>query len=166
MPEGVVGTVSTYSCSLAVWYLAKRWPHLQCRAGVIIIGELIGMIACLLLYVLPLDDVGGRLACLWLAKFFLGPYIISLQLNVANISGHTKKVTVQALIFIAYCGMYHNSQRLSAAVLTLSGSLEHHRSAIFHLFPSTAVPPRYGRHACWIRWCYPHHIRVCGILLV
>lgn len=104
MPEGVVGTVSTYSCSLAVWYLAKRWPHLQCRAGVIIIGELIGMIACLLLYVLPLDAVGGRLACLWLAKFFLGPYIISLQLNVANISGHTKKVTVQALIFIAYCG--------------------------------------------------------------
>lgn len=104
MPEGVVGTISTYSCSLAVWYLTKRWPNVQSRVAVIVGGELIGMIASIFLYTLPLTEVGGRLACLWLAKFFLGPYIISLSLNVANISGHTKKITVQALIFIAYCG--------------------------------------------------------------
>ncbi|KAF2166005.1 hypothetical protein M409DRAFT_66912 [Zasmidium cellare ATCC 36951] len=103
MPEGVVGTISTYSCSLAVCYLTKRWPNKQSRVAVIVIGELIGMIASIFLYTLPLTEVGGRLACLWLAKFFLGPYIISLSLNVANISGHTKKITVQALIFIAYC---------------------------------------------------------------
>lgn len=104
MPEGVVGTISTYGCSLAVFYLSKHWPRLQVRVLVIVAVELIGMVACIFLYVLPQDAIGGRLACLWLAKFFLGPYIISLSLNVANISGHTKKITVQALIFIAYCG--------------------------------------------------------------
>lgn len=104
MPEGVVGTISTYGCSLAVFYLSKHWPRLQVRVLVIVAVELIGMVACVFLYVLPQDAIGGRLACLWLAKFFLGPYIISLSLNVANISGHTKKITVQALIFIAYCG--------------------------------------------------------------
>lgn len=61
------------------------------------------MIASVFLYTLPLDNTKGRLAALWMAKFFLGPYIVSLALNVANIAGHTKKVTVQAIIFIAYC---------------------------------------------------------------
>lgn len=111
MPEGVVGTISTYGCSLAVFYLSKHWPRLQCRVLVIVAVELIGMIACVFLYVLPQDAIGGRLACLWLAKFFLGPYIISLSLNVANISGHTKKITVQALIFIAYCGKFCQLRR-------------------------------------------------------
>ncbi|KAK5125366.1 hypothetical protein LTR85_000475 [Meristemomyces frigidus] len=103
MPEGVVGTLSTYGCSLAVWYIGKRWPKLQPRVGVIICGEMVGMIASIFLYTLPLTNIGGRLACLWLAKVFLGPYVVSLALNVANTAGHTKKVTVQAMVFIAYC---------------------------------------------------------------
>lgn len=83
--------------------MTRRWPKLQCRVGIIIGGEIIGMIASVFLYTLPLNAIHGRLAALWMAKFFLGPYIVSLALNVANIAGHTKKVTVQAVIFIAYC---------------------------------------------------------------
>jgi MFS transporter, ACS family, allantoate permease len=104
MPEGLVANISTYGCSIAVWYLTKRFPKVQSRVAVIVAGELIGLIASIFLYTLPMDNIGGRLTCLWLAKFFLGPYIISLELNIANISGHTKKTTVQALIFMAYCG--------------------------------------------------------------
>ncbi|KAI0017114.1 MFS general substrate transporter [Xylariomycetidae sp. FL0641] len=103
MPEGGVATFSAYLCNGGVWYLTRKWPKLQCRVGIIIAGELVGLIASVFLYTLPLDAIGGRLAALWLAKFFLGPYIVMLALNVANIAGHTKKVTVQALVFIAYC---------------------------------------------------------------
>lgn len=103
IPEGAIATVSAWLCNGGVWYLTRRWPKLQCRVGIIIAGELVGMIASVFLYTLPIDAVKGRLAALWMAKFFLGPYIVSLALNVANIAGHTKKVTVQAIIFIAYC---------------------------------------------------------------
>ncbi|KAK9420002.1 hypothetical protein SUNI508_06761 [Seiridium unicorne] len=103
MPEGAVATISAYLCNGGVWYLTRRWPKLQCRVPIIIAGELVGMIASIFLYTLPQSNVGGRLGALWMAKFFLGPYIVMLALNVTNISGHTKKVTVQALVFIAYC---------------------------------------------------------------
>lgn len=104
MPEGGVATISAYLCNGGVWYLTRKWPNLQCRVAVIIAGEVVGMIASVFLYTLPLDAIGGRLAALWMAKFFLGPYILMLALNVANVAGHTKKVTVQAIIFIGYCG--------------------------------------------------------------
>ncbi|KAI1849649.1 hypothetical protein JX266_004598 [Neoarthrinium moseri] len=103
MPEGIVATMSAYLCNGGVWYLTRKWPKLQCRVPIIIAGELVGMIASVFLYTLPQSAVGGRLAALWMAKFFLGPYIVMLALNVTNIAGHTKKVTVQAIIFIAYC---------------------------------------------------------------
>ncbi|KAI4591454.1 hypothetical protein KJ359_001026 [Pestalotiopsis sp. 9143b] len=103
MVEGVVATISAYLCNGGVWYLTRRWPRLQCRVPIIILGELVGMIASIFLYTLPITAVGGRLAALWMAKFFLGPYIVMLALNVTNIAGHTKKVTVQAIVFIAYC---------------------------------------------------------------
>ncbi|KAH9906068.1 putative allantoate permease [Xylariomycetidae sp. FL2044] len=103
MPEGGVATVSAYLCNGGVWYLTRKWPKLQCRVGIIIAGEIVGMVASVFLYTLPFENTGGRLASLWMAKFFLGPYIVMLALNVANIAGHTKKVTVQAIIFISYC---------------------------------------------------------------
>lgn len=67
----------------------------------IVAGELIGIIGAILTFVLPLDNIAGRMIGLWMAKFFLGPYIISLELNIANISGHTKKTTVsQPAIYV------------------------------------------------------------------
>ncbi|KAL2820148.1 hypothetical protein BDW59DRAFT_164761 [Aspergillus cavernicola] len=35
--------------------------------------------------------------------FFWGPYATALSLPMANTSGHTKKVTVNAMVFLAYC---------------------------------------------------------------
>ncbi|KAH8651416.1 MFS general substrate transporter [Xylariales sp. PMI_506] len=103
MPEGAVATLSVYACSGAVWYLTKRFPNIKCRVAVIVVGELIGMIASIFLYTLPVTAIGGRLAALWIAKVFLGPYIVMLSMMIANVAGHTKKVTVQAIIFVAYC---------------------------------------------------------------
>ncbi|KAI1333755.1 putative allantoate permease [Xylariaceae sp. FL0016] len=103
MPEGGVATISAYLCTGGVWALTRKWPKLQCRVAIIIAGEIVGMVASVFLYTLPFSHVGGRLASLWMAKFFLGPYILMLALNVSNVAGHTKKVTVQAIIFIAYC---------------------------------------------------------------
>lgn len=168
MPEGVVGTISTYGCSLAVYYLSKKWPRLQCRTLVIVTVELIGMVACVFLYVLPQHVVGGRLACLWLAKFFLGPYIISLQLNVANIAGHTKKVTVQALIFIAYCSTYTLWYRLAFVErhANVSLSIEHYCAAILPGRTGAIVFAWHGRFIGRICWCNSDHLGVCGLLLL
>lgn len=35
--------------------------------------------------------------------FFWGPYATALTLAMGNVSGHTKKLTVNATIFLAYC---------------------------------------------------------------
>ena len=67
------------------------------------VGIVVGLIASVCLYVLPLTDFNGRLAALYMSYFYLGPYIVALGLNTANTAGHTKKVTTNALIFIAYC---------------------------------------------------------------
>jgi MFS transporter, ACS family, allantoate permease len=80
------------------------------------------MISAIFLYTLPLTNLNGRLAALYMSYFYLGPYIVSLGINTANTAGHTKKVsslcfpavrtsskinimqvTTNALIFIAYC---------------------------------------------------------------
>lgn len=61
------------------------------------------MIAAVFLYTLPVTNYNGRLAALYMSYFYLGPYIVSLGLVTANTAGHTKKVTVNAIIFISYC---------------------------------------------------------------
>jgi len=70
---------------------------------IIIIGLIVGMIAAIFLYTLPLTALHNRLAALYVSFFYLGPYIVSLGFITANTAGHTKKVTVNALVFISYC---------------------------------------------------------------
>ncbi|KAL6399359.1 putative allantoate permease protein [Ilyonectria robusta] len=69
---------------------------------------------------LPAENKTGRLLCYYFFYFFWGPYATGkylesslegiqltsgavLSLPMANVSGHTKKLTVTASIFIAYC---------------------------------------------------------------
>ncbi|KAI9729381.1 MAG: hypothetical protein M1834_006905 [Cirrosporium novae-zelandiae] len=103
MPCGIMQTVSSYLCNGSVFLAAKYLPKLQLRGCIIIFGELVGMIASTFLYTLPLNNLHGRLGAMYVSYFYLGPYIISLSLVGANVSGHTKKVTVNAMIFLAYC---------------------------------------------------------------
>jgi hypothetical protein len=42
------------------------------------------MIAAVFLYVLPLNNLYGRLGALYMSYFYLGPYIVALGMNTAN----------------------------------------------------------------------------------
>ena len=103
MPTGIIQTASSYICNGGVFLCAKYLPQKQCRAGWVIFGIIVGLISSVFLYTLPLDSFYSRLAALYMSYFYLGPYVVSLGINTANTAGHTKKVTVNALIFIAYC---------------------------------------------------------------
>lgn len=103
MPTGIMQTVSTYMCCFGVFLCVKYIPRYQWRTTWILIGIVVGLISCVFLYTLPTTNFTGRLAALYMSYFYLGPYTASLGLITANTAGHTKKVTTNALIFIAYC---------------------------------------------------------------
>jgi hypothetical protein len=69
----------------------------------ILFGIIVGLISTIFLYTLPPNDFQGRPAALYMSYLYLVPYIVALGLNTANTAGHTKKVTTNALVFIAYC---------------------------------------------------------------
>lgn len=103
MPTGIMQTVASYICNGGVFLCVKHWPQYQWRSFWILFGIIIGLISSCLLYTLPTTNYHGRLAALYVSYFYLGPYIVSLGLITANTAGHTKKVTTNALVFIAYC---------------------------------------------------------------
>lgn len=61
------------------------------------------MISTIFLYTLPLTAIHSRLTALFMSYFYLGPYVVTIGLVSANTAGYTKKVTVNALIFMSYC---------------------------------------------------------------
>ncbi|KAK8044157.1 transporter [Apiospora rasikravindrae] len=103
MPTGVVQTAASYLCNGGVFLCVKYLPTYQTRAAWALLGILGGLASTVLLRTLAVDDYSGRLAALYMAYFYYGPYVVSLGLNMANTAGHTKKVTTNALVFVAYC---------------------------------------------------------------
>ncbi|KAF5506705.1 putative transporter [Colletotrichum siamense] len=103
MPTGVVQTLSSYVCNFGVYVCVRRFKGRQLRGAFVIGGLVVGMVATVLLYTLPLDSYTGRLWALYWSYFYLGPYIVALGINSANTAGHTKKVTTNAIVFAAYC---------------------------------------------------------------
>lgn len=103
IPPGVVQTISSYVCNFGVFPCIKHFPGKHFRVAWVLFGIVAGLISAVLLYTLPTTDYTGRLGALYVSYFYLGPYIVGLGINTANTAGHTKKVTTNALIFIAYC---------------------------------------------------------------
>ncbi|KAJ5296942.1 uncharacterized protein N7443_007835 [Penicillium atrosanguineum] len=103
IPNGMVQTASSYICNGGVFLAAKYYPKYHFRGVFIMFGIIIGMIAAIFLYTLPITSLHSRLAALFISFFYLGPYIVALSIVGANTAGHTKKVTVNAMMFISYC---------------------------------------------------------------
>ncbi|KAF5246459.1 hypothetical protein FANTH_6831 [Fusarium anthophilum] len=103
MPTGIIQTISSYLCNGGVFLCAKYMPKKQCRTAWVLLGIIVGLISAVFLYTLPTKDFNNRLAALYMSYFYFGPYVVALGINSANTAGHTKKVTVNALIFVAYC---------------------------------------------------------------
>ncbi|KAH7016372.1 major facilitator superfamily domain-containing protein [Microdochium trichocladiopsis] len=61
-------------------------------------------LACsILIRMLSSENKVGRLLAYYLFYFFWGPYATVLSLPMANVSGHTKKLTINATVLLAYC---------------------------------------------------------------
>ncbi|RDW61475.1 hypothetical protein BP5796_11367 [Coleophoma crateriformis] len=98
MPTGVFMTVSGLMVSIPAYYLRN------CRCLLAGICCLVPLVCCILIKELPKDSSkGGLLACYYIFYFYWGPYPTVISLPMANVSGHTKKITVNALMFLAYC---------------------------------------------------------------
>ncbi|CAK7232812.1 hypothetical protein SCUCBS95973_008383 [Sporothrix curviconia] len=104
MPTGIMQTVAALLCNGFVYLTVRRYGNrYQVRGVAIIAGLIVGMIAAIFLYKLPLTSLHARLGTLYVSFFYLGPYIVSLGFITINTSGHTKKVVVNAICFVANC---------------------------------------------------------------
>lgn len=104
MPTGILETVSAVLCNGTIFLVITRYhSRYQIRGVVIILGLIVGMVAAVFLYTLPLSALHARLGALYISFFYLGPYIVSLGFITQNTAGHTKKVVLNALCFIANC---------------------------------------------------------------
>lgn len=97
IPTGVLATVWQISLST----LASRSRNK--RAIIIAVANLVPMTCAILMWRLPKDNKHGRLAAYYVFYTYWGPYVLSTSLPMANVSGHTKKVTMNAMFFVAYC---------------------------------------------------------------
>lgn len=69
-----------------------------------VIGLLtISLVGILLVRQLPMHMRWGRLIGIWIGSVFGAAYPLSLSLIASNVSGYTKKTTVMAAVFMAYC---------------------------------------------------------------
>lgn len=98
VPTGAIGTV--WQIILAV--LSSRLPGYRC--AIIFGANCFPIISAALMF-----SLRGKVSNLHLLGAYYGfysywaPYVLSTSLNISNVSGHTKKVTANALYFIGYC---------------------------------------------------------------
>jgi MFS transporter, ACS family, allantoate permease len=60
------------------------------------------MTCAILIWKLPHTNKNGRLAAYYCFYTYFTPYVLVTSLPMANTSGHTKKVTMNALLFLSY----------------------------------------------------------------
>ncbi|KAH8666814.1 major facilitator superfamily domain-containing protein [Xylariales sp. PMI_506] len=97
MPTGIVMTLGAWSLA----YPASRFKNIRCILAAC--GCIIPLVCCILMMKLPRTNQQGLLASYYCFYFYWAPYVTVTALPFANTAGHTKKTTVNALMFIAYC---------------------------------------------------------------
>jgi len=96
VPSGFMMIISITLGTLAI----RRWPNSRCALG--IIGFLPGILACILLLVLPMKDKMGLVVQIWIMNLDGLGFVMILSLCTVVVAGHTKKMTVNAIFFIGY----------------------------------------------------------------
>ncbi|GAM82996.1 hypothetical protein ANO11243_009820 [Dothideomycetidae sp. 11243] len=97
IPTGVLATV----WQLILGFLASKLKNKRCT--IIAVANLVPMTCAILMWKLPRTDKHGLLAAYYVFYTYWAPYVLSTSLPMANVSGHTKKLTMNALFFLAYC---------------------------------------------------------------
>ena len=101
IPTGVVATL----WQLLISYIATRFTgrYRNARCAVIAVSNLVTLACAILMWKLPRDNKHGLLAAYYVFYTYWGPFVISTSLPMANSSGHTKKLTLNSMYYLAYC---------------------------------------------------------------
>lgn len=97
IPTGVLATV----WQLILSFGASRIRNSRCI--IIAISDLVPMLCAILMWKLPQSNRRGLLAAYYVFYTYWAPYVLSTSLPMANTSGHSKKLTLNAIYFTAYC---------------------------------------------------------------
>lgn len=93
------GIFSTLAALVASFFAARTARFRTLTMAIVLLVPIIGTI---LNHVCPLSDTGARLAGVYLIYTYYAGYMLSLSIYQANTAGHTKKVTVSYLMYLAY----------------------------------------------------------------
>lgn len=97
MPTGVIQALSSIIVALPPRYIKNS----RCASAAVCC--VIPLVCSIVIRKLPASNRGGLLTAYYFFYCFWGPYAVALSLPMANTSGHTKKLTVNAMTFLAYC---------------------------------------------------------------
>lgn len=97
IPTGVLATV----WQLILSFIASRMKNSRCL--IIALSNIVPMVCAILMWKLPRSNQHGLPAACYAFYTYWAPYVLSTSLPMANTSGHTKKLTMNAIFFLAYC---------------------------------------------------------------
>ncbi|KAG9022432.1 hypothetical protein FS837_006358 [Tulasnella sp. UAMH 9824] len=97
IPSGFAMIISITLGTIAL----KKWPNARTIIGAL--GFVPGVIGCFLLLFLPWGNKAGLLTQIYIIQFGGVGFIMMLSLCAISFSGHTKKMTVNAIFLIGYC---------------------------------------------------------------
>lgn len=79
------------------------WKLPRSRCYTIAALQLTALTGAAMVYAIPSSNKWARMAGIWLFPAYAAGFPLSLSLIASNVAGYTKKTTVSALLFIAYC---------------------------------------------------------------
>ncbi|KAI5294830.1 hypothetical protein KEM52_003073 [Ascosphaera acerosa] len=111
IPYGAIISFAILSCV----YLNDRFANRRCCFVLLyMVPTIAGAFG---LHFVPARHQIARLICYYLTGFYNASFVLFLSLQVANTAGHTKKVVINAALFLGYCTgniagpfFYHESQ--------------------------------------------------------
>lgn len=97
IPTGIIQAVTSILATIPPRYIKNT----RCISAAVCCA--VPLVCSIVIRKLPSSDITGLLIAYYFFYFFWGPYAVALSLPMANTSGHTKKLTVNAMIFLSYC---------------------------------------------------------------
>lgn len=98
---GMPGNAFGLSFVLAGTYLAHRFKYSRCI--IMASMQLLALVGCVMIYATPTTEKWTRMGGIWIFPAYAAGFPLSLSLVSSDIAGYTKKATVLAMLFIAYC---------------------------------------------------------------
>ncbi|RMD42149.1 hypothetical protein DV735_g3013, partial [Chaetothyriales sp. CBS 134920] len=97
MPTGVIAT----GWQFLLAFFCARVPNSRCAT--IAFGNIFPIICAVLMWKLPREHKTALLGSYYAFYSYWAPYTLSNSLPMANVSGHSKKVTMNGIFFLSYC---------------------------------------------------------------